>query len=359
MSFVFHAPFNSVSFGQVSTAILRELFRRGVDCKISPLKGSANFQSQNLPEDFVEWFKDRVDAFHKTHDRKDPCLNLWHFQDSIHSPSEKQFLFTFYELDDPTEIELNTAKNMEKVIFSSKYAVDLFTSHGVDAVHVPLGFDHHNFNTTEKSYFDDDRIVFNLGGKFEHRKHHAKILKAWTKRFGNDPKVHLQCAIFNPFLSAEDNNALIKSALDGNKFFNVVFLNNMKTNAEYNDYLNSANIIIGMSGGEGWGLPEFQSVSLGKHAVLLNAHAYKDWADRSNSVMVDSLSKIECYDGIFFKKGMPYNQGKIFDWNEDDFIHGCEEAIKRVKSNPVNEEGQKLKDKFSYEKTVDALLELL
>ena len=133
----------------------------------------------------------------------------------------------------------------------------------------------------------------------------------------------------------------------------------MKTNAEYNDFLNSANIVIGMSGGEGWGLPEFQSVALGKHAVMLNAHAYKDWANRVNSVMIDPLSKIEVYDDLFFKKGQPFNQGKIFDFNEDDFIEGCEEAIKRVKSNPVNEEGKKLQTKFSYENTVDELLKLI
>ncbi len=52
----------------------------------------------------------------------------------------------------------------------------------------------------------------------------------------------------------------------------------MQKNSLYNDYLNSANIILGMSGGEGWGLPEFQSVALGKHAVILNATGYKDWA---------------------------------------------------------------------------------
>jgi hypothetical protein len=52
----------------------------------------------------------------------------------------------------------------------------------------------------------------------------------------------------------------------------------MNENSIYNEFLNSADIILGMSGGEGFGLPEFQSIALGKHAVLLNAHAYKTWA---------------------------------------------------------------------------------
>ena len=53
----------------------------------------------------------------------------------------------------------------------------------------------------------------------------------------------------------------------------------MPTNTAYNDYLNSGDIIIGMSGGEGWGLPEFHSVALGKYGIILNAHAYKEFIE--------------------------------------------------------------------------------
>ena len=57
----------------------------------------------------------------------------------------------------------------------------------------------------------------------------------------------------------------------GQKFFNVNFFGYMAKNTLYNDFLNSADVILGMSGGEGWALPEFQSVAMGKHAVILNA----------------------------------------------------------------------------------------
>jgi hypothetical protein len=60
----------------------------------------------------------------------------------------------------------------------------------------------------------------------------------------------------------------------------------MQSNETYNDYLNSGDIIIAMSGGEGWGLPEFHSLALGKHGVILNAHVYKDWANEENSCLV-------------------------------------------------------------------------
>jgi hypothetical protein len=62
---------------------------------------------------------------------------------------------------------------------------------------------------------------------------------------------------------------------------------------------------------------------------------------------------------MFFQKGTDFNQGQIFDWDEDDFISACEEAIKKTKSNPINEEGLKLQEEFTYSKTLDKLLELV
>jgi hypothetical protein len=114
-----------------------------------------------------------------------------------------------------------------------------------------------------------------------------------------------------------------------------------------------------MSGGEGWGLPEFHSVGLGKHSVILNASGYKEWATTENSVLVNPSGKIEAYDGIFFKKGEPFNQGLIYDFNEDDFISGCEEAIKRHQKSRVNKEGLKIKETFTVEKTLNQLLKII
>ena len=139
----------------------------------------------------------------------------------------------------------------------------------------------------------------------------------------------------------------------------MVFNPVMPKNSQYNNYLNSADVIIGMSGGEGWGLPEFQSVCLGKHAVILDAHGYKGWANEGNSVLVQPSKKIDCYDNQFFPKGSQYNQGQIFDWNEDDFIDGCEEAIKRFKDNRVNKKGLELQKEFTYANTLDSILKVI
>ena len=114
-----------------------------------------------------------------------------------------------------------------------------------------------------------------------------------------------------------------------------------------------------MSGGEGWGLPEFQSVAIGKHAVILNATSYKEWANSENSILVNPNNKTEVYDGKFFSKGAPFNQGSIFDFSEDEFIHGCEQAISRVEKDRTNHEGQKLQDEIKYSDLAKQLLSMI
>ena len=125
------------------------------------------------------------------------------------------------------------------------------------------------------------------------------------------------------------------------------------------DFLNSADIVIGMSGGEGWGLPEFHSVALGKHSVILNASSYKDWANDKNSALVYPCGKWPAEDGMFFKKGTLTNQGNIYTFSEQELIDSCEDALITVEANRVNLEGKKLRLEFTYTKTCNKILEIL
>jgi len=322
------------------------------------MEGSMDLSSQPQDQDFLNWLHSCARSAFSKHNRKNPCFKFWHLVGGLESLSEKQALFSFYELDSPTKEEINVVKN-NLTIFSSKFTVETFSQYGAKSEHVPLGFDSYNFNTLSKKFFSDDRIVFNLCGKFEKRKNHEKIIKTWIKKFGNDKRYYLQCAVYNPFFKPEENKAIFNNLIEGKNIFNVHFLQHMPSNKMYNDFLNSGNIVLAMSGGEGWGLPEFHSLALGKHGVVLNAHSYKDWADEINSVMVNPSQKTDAADGVFFKPGDAFNQGQIFDFKEDEFIDGCEKAINRVKTNPINDAGLLLQERFTFKKTTDRILELI
>ena len=351
-------PLNSVSFGQLSFNVIRSLFDSNIDLLISPI-GQVDASSQSINEKFASKLKKAIEDFPDIHRRSSNIFKIWHLNGGIESFSEKQILLSFYELDSPTKSEINCVKNNYKVCFSSKATVDLFKNLGCDNVfYLPLAFDKYNFFNTNKKYFED-RITFNLVGKLEKRKHHVKLIKAWIKKYGNNKDYSLQCAIYNPFIKEDKQKMLLNEALNDKKYFNISFLSFMQQNILYNDFLNSGDIVIGMSGGEGWGLPEFHSVALGKYGIIMDGSGYRSWADKENSILVKPSSKIEAYDDIHFLKNSKYNQGNILDFKEDDFIDACEKAISLYKNKKINEQGLKLQKDFSPENLVKNITNII
>lgn len=359
MSVALHLPLNSTSLGQVSFSILREIYSRGIETVLFPI-GDVDASTQKQDPDFFSWIHNSILSAQKTHNRKNPIFKLWHLAGSLESFSEKQVLLSFYELDSPTPLELNIVKNNAKVLLSSNYAVNVFNNFGCNNVEfVPLAFDATHFNVENQQKNRTD-IHFGLCGKLEpQRKRHLKALQAWVKKYGNKSGYFLNCAIFNRFLDPNVQSNIINESLQGQRYWNLNFLPFMESNEIYNKFINNNDIILATSGGEGWGLPEFQSVAIGKHCVGINAHAYKDWMNEQNSVLVNPNGKIPVYDGLFFQQGGEINQGNIFDWDENDFIKGMEEAEARFRTNPVNTAGLELQEKFTYKKMVDSILNTL
>jgi hypothetical protein len=355
MNLALHLPINSTSFGQVSVGLLREIYSRGIQPRLF-LIGDPDFSTHNVTEEFKGWIGESLRKGLMEHDRKSPAFKLWHLND-LSSVSDHQILLTFHELDQLTPAELNVIKNNFRVLVSSKYSKSVFEKYDVKNVeYLPLFFDSFNFHRKEKKYFNDGRITFNLLGKAEARKRHVQIIRAWVAKYGNNPQYQLQCAIYNNFLSPEDNQKFAQFATDGKKYFNVSFSPFMTQTSLFNDFLNSGDIVIGGSGGEGFGLGEMHSVALGRHSVILNSHSYQSWANDENSVLFEPNGKSPCYDSVFFHPNSPYNQGNLFTWSDADMINACEKAITRVKINRTNIAGLRLQEEFSVKKTVDQIL---
>jgi len=352
----FSAPINQLSFGNVSVNILLDLFNKGVQVNLFPTQFDLSAFDKVSPE-FATWLQENSGRALARYSSKDKGFRIWHIGQSQDKVSDEQSLFTFNECDGLTETEVNILNNQKNVFVSSPYAKEVFETSGVKNVtYVPLGFDSLHFHRLNKRLVPENIISFGLLGKWEKRKSTTEVLKLWAKKYGNNPNYMLQAAVYNPFFNPEQNKALIAQALEGKVYNNINFLPFVKTNSEYNQVLNAIDIILGMSKSEGFGLPEFQCVALGKHAVIHNVSGYKAWADESNAVLVDPTGKDNVYDGVFFHPNQPFNQGSYFTWNENDFLTACEIAEEKFKKNPINEAGLNLQTEFTWEKTTDQIL---
>ena len=347
---IFKAPLNSLSFGNVSFNLLKEMYAKNMDLAIFPI-GNVDVSAFSITDQgFKEWIEEAVNNRYKKLDKDTTTLQMWHLNGSENRISKKQILYTFYELDEPTDSENKLSELQDKTVFSSSYSANKFNN----ASYAPLGFDT-SFHKTNKQYLSD-KIHFGLMGKLEKRKHTEKIIKNWIKKYGNNYKYQLTCCISNPFFKKEQMESAIRNILEGKRYGNINFLPFLPKNSQVNDFINSIDIDLGgLSGAEGWNLPSFNASCLGKWSIVLNATSHTDWATPKNSILIDPDGKQEVYDNIFFKKGAEFNQGNIYTFNDDELISAMEKAESICKN--VNIEGEKLKDKFTYKNTLEKILQ--
>ena len=355
MKLILDIPINSLSFGNVSVNILKELYAR--QCNVSIFEhGAADLTVFNeLKDDFRSWIENGRKFKYYNLDVDVPTLKLWHINGAETRITPNQHLFTFYELDEPTFIEKKILSIQNTVFLSNKEAVDKFTEMGLTNVkYVPLGFDT-DFKVLEEDIIED-RVHFILMGKFEKRKRTKEIIQLWLKKYGNDKKYLLSCCVNNQFLNHEQFTAVLASLTNGVNYNNINFLPFIQTNQEFNHFINSADIdLTGLSGAEGWNLPAFNSTALGKWSIVSNHTGHKSWATKENCLLVEPKEKISAEDGIFFAKGDQFNQGNINTFDDDEVIVAMEKAVENY--GTVNKEGLKLQEQFTYKNTVDSILE--
>lgn len=356
MSFNLELPINSLSFGQVSVGVLRELYKRKINPNIFPI-GQVDMKSYLIDKDFAGWLQQNIAEADSRYSFNIPSIKLWHIMGSHSKLSKYNVLWTAHETDMATETESNLCNSFSKVLFTSKYSQDVFKEKiGEKAGYCPNYFDDLHFFRTNQKYVNSDKVViFGLFGKMENRKNTINTMITWANQYGNNKDYRLNCAIFNPFLLPDVQSNQITSAFKGQVPWNISFQPFQEKNIDYNNILNSVDIdITGLSGAEGFNLPLLTSLCLGKQAVVLNEHAHKDYCDEDNSILVNSSGKKPIYDGQFFKEGAKYNQGNMYNFSIEDASEAMRKAVTVAKSRNVN--GELLKDKFSVSKTVDTLL---
>lgn len=366
-----HLPLHGLSFGQVGFNILRELYRRKVQCVLYP-RGQPDLSAFKVDAAFGQWIERAVNSRFIKLDRKVPTLNLWHINDSQFRISDRQVLLSFHETDSPTEAEVNLANQQDATLFTSSWTVENFRTYGAQNVgFVPLGLDE-DFAPIGRRLVSPDITHWVCIGKHEARKGTDLIVRTWMKRYGGNRAHQLTLCIDNPFyrkaqlpngqiqgFDMNDVYANLFGAPDWQKAkpFNVNVLSRLRTNAEMNQLHNAADIDLSSaaSGGEGWGVPGFTATALGKWAIVTNCSSHKDWATADNAVLVEPSGQRPAQDGIFFRQGEPFNQGNLYTFTEAALDEAFTRAEKLAKTpNPA---GEKLRTTHTYARTVDGILE--
>jgi hypothetical protein len=355
---IFKAPFNDLSFGQVSYNLAKAMYRSNINVSIFPIGESINLSAYDkIDPSFFEWLKKSIENRYNDIDINTKTLQLWHIRGSDSRPTSNSNLFTFHEISGVTDTEKSVCSLHNNVIFSSSFSKKIFDKAGVkNCSFSNIGFDE-EIEKNNKTYFKDI-IHFVLIGKWESRKNTEKIIKTWLSIFGNKKDYRLTCLVENPFISPESMSSLIGNCFDGKDYFNITFLPRLKTNSEMVDLYNSCDIdLSGLSSAEGWNLPSFNATCLGKWSCVANNTAHTDWANKENCILVNSLKEKEPYDNVFFRKGDYYNQGEIYEVSEESIRDALSRSLSFAKK--PNLEGEKLKEIFTYDNCLKNILSII
>jgi glycosyltransferase involved in cell wall biosynthesis len=213
---------------------------------------------------------------------------------------------------------------------------------GEHRIHVvPLGVDSELFPPAPVR--QDDKTIFFNCGKWEIRKGHDILMKAFEMVLGHGENAELWMMCSNPF-NSEAENARWHQLYNHPK---VRLIPRAETQAEVYNI---------MSRGEGWNLELLEMMSAGKHVVATNYSAHTEFCTKENSGLVEVSDVEPAFDGKWF-----FNQGnwaRLGDHEQHDLYM---KMIKFIldKKGTVNTAGIETAKRFSWDNTANKILQTL
>ena len=296
----------------------------------------------------------------KMPDFRADCIRIWHQHDM------SQFVghglkvgFPIFELDNFNQIEKHHLGHLDKIFVCSEWARQVVVSnlpHTPNDVHViPLGVNQKIFN--EKSVDKEEKsgtIFFNCG-KWEVRKGHDILIKAFEQAFTKDDDVELWMMCQNPFNTEEEENrwiSLYKNSPLGEK---ITIINRVESQEEVYNIMANADCGVFPSRAEGWNLELLEMMACGKPVITTDYSAHTEFCTKENSFLVTIDKTYPAADGKWF-------DGKTGEWAfiGTNQIEQISEHMRFIHENkPDNPSGLETAKEYSWKNSAKKIMKEL
>jgi glycosyltransferase involved in cell wall biosynthesis len=344
------APINSLGYGQVGKNLALEL------SKITNLSlGLIGNLDVNMYNELVT-IQEAIKNAHFL-DFNAPCIRIWHQHDM------SQFMgrgirvgFPIFELDDFSDLEKYHLSNVDHLFVCSQWAKNVLLKRNIkkdDKIHVvPLGVAKHNFTQPNPMRRPGGPTRFFTCGKWEIRKGHDLLIKAFSKAFTEDDDVEMNMMCTNPFLSSEDDRYWKTQCLNSRLGSKFRFIPRVKNQIEVFNIMSDMDCGVFISKAEGWNLELLETMSCGIPVIATNYSGHTEFCNDKNSLLVNIHELEMAYDGIWF-------DGKIGKWAklENHQIDQIVEHMRSVhKNKSYNTAGVETAAKFTWEHSAKEVL---
>lgn len=347
------APCNTLGYGIVGLNILRGL---------SSLTDVAYWPIGQVQISTEEEQADVVNAMENTQ-RYDPdahCIRIWHQHDLAQFVGKgKHIGFPIFELDDFNRTELHHLQSVDELFVCSHWAKEIVNNCVSTPTHVvPLGVDTSIF---KPSVSENKNTVFFNCGKWEIRKGHDVLIKAFLKAFSPKDDVELWLMCENPF-NSDKEDAQWYSLFDSSEMYKcgkIKIIPRVKTHQEVYNIMRQTDCGVFPARAEGWNLEALEILACGKQLIITNYSAHTEFCTPENSILIPVNEKELAFDNKWF-----FGQGswaKLDEGSKDAIIN----AMRMVHNNKrkgtpmMNIDGIETAKKFTWENTAKRIIECL
>lgn len=221
---------------------------------------------------------------------------------------------------------------------------------------IPCGVDRNIFSSTLYRK-ENDKCVFLNSGKWEIRKGHDILHKAFRDAFAGSEQVELWMMATNPFLTPQEKR-------DWEDPYRCDKRIKLLDRVDYQEGL--AKIMARATCGvfparsEGWNLELLEMMSMGKPVIATNYSAHTEFCTEDNSLLIDIVEEEPIYDGKWFVEdcgtwacldGEPYDQ----------LVSHMRDIYETWRTTPemVNESGIQTAKRLSWESMANQVLEVI
>lgn len=282
-------------------------------------------------------------------------LKIWH-QHGLHEfipGGGNNIGFPIFELNRFTEAEKRSMRHCDRLFVCSHWAKSIIEDQlpGMQVSVVPLGVDREIFNEYNNSS-RPQTIFFNCG-KWEIRKGHDILIKAFNAAFTSEDNVELWMMCSNPFIGEDGNNNWINHYKQSKLRDKIRFIPRQKTHRDVYNIIRQIDCGIFPARAEGWNLELLECLACGKKTIATNYAGHTEFINTENSYLIEIDRMVPASDGIWF-----FGQG---EWAEPNFeqlvshmrevhrLKAVEDIIKGLNNaSPMNESGIKTSKQFSW-----------
>jgi glycosyltransferase involved in cell wall biosynthesis len=353
------APCNTLGYGVTSLNILRSLSKL-TDVAYWPI-GQVQISTEEEQADVVAAMENT-----KIYDKNAPCIRIWHQHDLAQFVGKGEHVgFPIFELDSFNKVELHHLASCDKLFVCSEWAKEVvknnltqYTANHYDTHVIPLGVDTSLFKPAVSEH---DRTIFFNCGKWEVRKGHDILIKAFIEAFKPEDEVELWLMCDNPFNTDKEDREWY-SLFDSSELYmkdKIKLIPRVKTHREVYNIMRQTDCGVFPARAEGWNLEALEMLACGKQLIITDYSAHSEFCNSSNTYLLPVTEKELAFDNKWF-----FGQGSwakldnvtkrlVIAWMRE--VHSDKQAG-RLK---MNIHGVETAQKFTWENSAKRIIECL